>query len=335
MNKKNYLAIDVGGTFTKYAIITDMCQILEKGKSPTVTEPLEGFIESLVLIYENYKERVDGIALSMAGIIDSETGFMYTGGNLTCITNLNIVEVLENRLGVPVTVENDAKCAALAEVWQGALMDCQDAIVVVCGTGVGGAIIHNRKVLRGAHYMTGEFSYIMTDALPEYSLDNSLAGNTGIRNLLQFVSDYTEIPVEELDGEKVFSMANCGDEKALAGIRKYVRQIAIQINNYQFIIDPEKIVIGGGISVQPLFSQMIKEELKKINAVYPWDLPIADVAVCKFFNDANLIGAVYVHMKSKERKIDVDKINELLDMVKGRREGEYLMELLGMKRKAE
>ena len=108
-----------------------------------------------------------------------------------------------------------------------------------------------------------------------------------------------------------------------------MRRLAIQINNYQFILDPEKIVIGGGISVQPLFIQMIKEELKKINNVYPWDLPIADIGVCKFFNDANLIGAVYVHIKSKELKIDIDKINELIDMVKDRREGQYLMELLG------
>lgn len=325
----NYLAIDVGGTFTKYAIITDECQIVEKDKSPTVVEPLEDFITSLVTIYEKYKGRVDGIALSMAGIIDSETGFMYTGGNLTCITNLNIVEVLEKRCGVHVTVENDAKCAALAEVWKGALMDVNDAVVVVCGTGVGGAVIHDRKVMKGIHNMTGEFSYVMTDAEPEYNLDNSLAGNTGIKCLMKMVSKRTGIPAEELDGEKVFSMANCGDEKAIEGIREYVKHLAIQINNYQFILDPEKIVIGGGISVQPLFLQMIKEELKKINAVYPWDLPIADVSVCKFFNDANLIGAVYVHIKSKERKIDIDKMNELLEMVKDRREGQYLMELLG------
>lgn len=325
----NYLAIDVGGTFIKYAVITEECQILEKNKSPSVIEPLDEFITSLVAIYKKYEGRVDGIALSMAGIIDSETGFMYTGGNITCITNLNIVEILEHRCGVHVTVENDAKCAALAEVWKGALMDVNDAVVVVCGTGVGGAVIHDRKVLKGIHNMTGEFSYVMTDAQPEYALDNSLAGNTGLKCLMKMVSKRTGIPAEELDGEKVFSMANGGDDKAIAGIREYVKHLAIQINNYQFILDPEKIVIGGGISVQPLFIQMIKEELKKINAVYPWELPIADVEVCKFFNDANLIGAVYVHIKSKERKIDIEKMNELLNMVKERREGQYLMELLG------
>lgn len=324
-----YLAIDVGGTFTKYAVITDECQIVEKDKIPTVTEPLDDFIMSLVNIYRKYEGTVEGIALSMPGIIDSETGFMYTGGNLACITNLNIVEVLEKHCRIHVTVENDAKCAALAEVWNGALKDCKNAIVVVCGTAVGGAVIHDRKVVKGTHNMAGEFSYTMTDAEPEYSMDNTLAGNTGIKCLLKFVSKHTGIPAEELDGEKVFSMANCGDENAAAGIREYVRHLAVQINNYQFMFDPEKIVIGGGISVQPLFLQMIKEELKKINSVYLWDLPIADVDVCKFFNDANLIGAVYVHIKSKEIKLDAEKINVLLEMVKNRREEQYLMELLG------
>lgn len=296
-----YLAIDVGGTFTKYAIITDSCEIIEKAKRPTVTEPLESFIDSLVDIYNIYRGSVDGIALSIAGIIDSDMGFMYTGGNITCIKNLNIVEILEKRCKIPVSVENDAKCAALAEVWKGALAECQDGIVMVVGTGIGGAIIHDRKILKGIHNMTGEFSYIITDTTPEFSLDQTFAGNSGIRALMKIVSEHTGIPAEELDGERVFSLANCGDEKAVAGVAEYARHIAVQINNYQFMLDPEKVVIGGGISVQPIFIQMIKEELKKINAVYPWDLPIADVCVCRFFNDANLIGAVYAHISLKER----------------------------------
>lgn len=298
-----YLAIDVGGTFTKYAVITQECRITEKDKIPTTIEPLEDFLTSLVKIYEKYKGAVEGIALSMAGIIDSEAGFMHTGGNLTCIKDLNIVEILEQRCGVHVTVENDAKCAALAEVWKGSLADCSDAVVVVCGTGVGGAVIHDRKVLRGFHNMAGEFSYILTETALKYSLDHTLAGSTGIKNLLRFVSESTGIPADELDGERVFAMAESGDEKAVSGIRRFARRLAVQINNYQFMFDPQRIAIGGGISAQPLFLRLIREELKKINEVYPWDLPMADVTACRFFNDANLIGAVYAHIQAvKEEK---------------------------------
>lgn len=326
----NYLAIDVGGTFTKYAIITKECQILKKDKKPTVLEPLDAFIDSLVGIYETIKadNEIIGIALSMPGMIDSKQGFMYTGGNLRCITNLNIVELMELRCGIPVTVENDAKCAAFAELWQGSLKDCQNAVVVVCGTGVGGAVIRNREVLNGTHFLAGEFSYVLTESDEEYSIKNCLADNTGIQALIQYVSEETGIPVDQLDGEKAFSMANCGDEKAIKGIRRYVKHLAIQIHNYQYILDPERFAIGGGISVQPMFLQMIKEELKKINNIFPWTLPSPEVVVCKYFNDANLIGAVYVHLKSKEKKINIDKMNELMELVGERREGKYLRDLL-------
>lgn len=80
---------------------------------------------------------------------------MYTGGSLFCISNVNIVEILEQRVGIPVTVENDAKCAALAEIWQGSLKECQNAVVVVCGTAVGGAVICNREIVSGKNFMAG------------------------------------------------------------------------------------------------------------------------------------------------------------------------------------
>lgn len=326
----NYLAIDVGGTFIKYAVITDDCIIVEKNKIPTPQEKFDEFIESLVGIYQEVSKSctLEGVALSMPGIIDSKKGFMYTGGSLRYINNVNIVEILQNKTGLPVTVENDAKCAAVAELWKGALKDCENAIVIVCGTAVGGAVIRNREVVSGKNFMAGEFSYVMTDSVGEYKMSNCLAETAGASALLKSVSEETGIPVEKLSGEKAFSLANQGDEHALEGIRKHAKKLAVQIHNYQYIFDPEKIAIGGGISEQPLLLQLIKEELTKINGIFPWTLPIPEVTTCKFFNDANLIGAVYVHIKSREKTISMDKVNELMELLENRREGEYLKALL-------
>lgn len=295
------LAIDVGGTFTKYALITEECHILMKDKKPTVNDTLDIFLDSLVSIYELLKKEhpIDGIALSMPGLIDGDTGFMYTGGNIRCINNINMEELMEKRCHVPVSVENDAKAAAFAELWTGSLKECKNAVVMVCGTGIGGAVIQERKILRGTHFMAGEFSYTMTEGAAEYDLENTFAANAGIKALLQYVSEETGVSEEKLDGEKVFEMANNGDTRTLTGLKRYIHQLAVQINNYQFILDPEKIAIGGGISIQPLFIEMIREELNKINEAYPWNLPIPEITVCKYFNDANLIGAVYAHLKSK------------------------------------
>ena len=157
---------------------------------------------------------------------------------------------------------------------------------------------------------------------------NCLAETAGAASLLRSVSEETGIPVEELSGENAFSLANQGDPSALAGIRKHSKKLAIQIHNYQYMFDPEKIAIGGGISEQPLLLQLIREELAKINGMFPWTLPIPEVTTCQFFNDANLIGAVYVHIKAREKKISMDKVNELMELLENRREGEYLKALL-------
>ncbi len=298
-----YLVIDVGGTFTKYAVMDETCRFYVKGRTPTVKEPLERFIDMLAKIYEGYKNIVSGIAVSLPGVLDSKSGFMYNGGAVVCLKNINLVELLEKRCGTAVTIANDAKCAALAEIWKGALSDCQTAVVMTIGTGVGGAVICGRSVLQGKHFMAGEFSYLFTNADDCMNKQKLLAATSGVPALIRLVSEKKGIPKEELDGEKIFSMADSGDSETLECLRSFCRNIAVQIYNCQFIIDPERTAIGGGISVQPLFMQMIQEELEKLKTVYLYSVPTPEVTACKFFNDSNLIGALYVHLcvKNDER----------------------------------
>lgn len=323
-----YLVIDVGGTFTKYAVMDEECNVYRKSRIPTVRDSAEHFADMLEDLYRQNAAEVEGIALSCAGVIDSETGFMYNGGSLFCISNINIVELLEKRCGVPVTVENDAKCAALAEVWKGSLTGCRNAVTVICGTAVGGAVICDGRLVRGKRFMAGEFSYLLTESSDPMNPKWVFAETGGVPALIRMVAEKKQILADELDGEKVFSMANCGDTEVLECIRKYAARIAMQINNCQYMFDPDRVAVGGGISAQPLFIQMIREELKKLNGVYPYDMPVPEVVPCRFYNDSNLIGALYVHLKSKEKSIDIHKVEELMGMVENRREGRYLREML-------
>ena len=322
-----YLCIDVGGTFTKFALMDEECHFYEKDKIPTQKESLEAFVTMFESLYRRYEKEAVGIAICAPGMIDSETGFMYNGGSIFCIKNINIVEVLQNRCHVPVTIENDARCAALAEVWKGALRDCKNAIAMIVGTAVGGAVIVDRKVLKGKNFMAGEFSYLFTNADRWQERSQLLAESGGVPGLLALVAAKKGIPSEQLTGEWIFSQANQGDQEVLECLQQYCRRLAISISNCQFVADPEKIAIGGGISVQPIFLEMIKEELRKLNQIFPYTMPLPDVVTCKFFNDSNLIGALYVHLKSKETSIDIDKVREFMDSVKGRPEERYLQEL--------
>ena len=137
------LAIDVGGTNIKYALVDREDRFFSRGVIPTAIRSLDDFRATIMRIYEPLKEQVEGIAFSMPGIIDAQTGFMYSGGSLSWIHNIAMAGEVSGFLsGVPVSIENDAKAAALAELESGALMGCREAAVVICGTGLGLSLIH-------------------------------------------------------------------------------------------------------------------------------------------------------------------------------------------------
>lgn len=299
------LSIDVGGTYTKYAVATEDGILSQKGQIKTQKENSEQFLNSLSRIYYEKKEenQISGIALSMPGFVEAETGFLRTGGFVKCAEGLNIVHELEDRCGIPVSVENDATCAAYAELWKGALKGCASAAVIVCGTGVGGAIIQNHKVVKGNDLLVGEFSYILLRRDGAYRKEDCMGLNTGMHNLLELAAQKSGIEESRLNGEIIFEMANAGNAEMIEAVREYVKNIALLIHNMRFLLGPEKIAIGGGISAQPLLFTLLKEELKKIAAVYSTELAEQVVVPCKFFNDANLIGAIYAHGIKRKDKI--------------------------------
>ena len=142
------LGIDVGGTSVKYATCDEKGHLFDKGsfKTPDTLEDMYQAIETI------YKERdVDGIALSMPGAVASDEGVIYGASAIDYIHGPNIKKDLEERLQTRVELENDANCAALAEVWLGAAKDNQDCCFVVCGTGIGGAVIKDKKIHKGQH----------------------------------------------------------------------------------------------------------------------------------------------------------------------------------------
>lgn len=162
-----YLVFDVGATFVKYAWMTGEGVIEEKGKIPTankVGDGVEDFLESIGNIYDQYKCRgaIEGIAMGLPGQVDVENGIVYGGGGLRYMDDIPLGKLLSKRCdGLNVSLENDAKCTALAEVWLGNASEVQDACVVVFGTGIGGGVIKDRKVHRGNHLLAGEISYCL------------------------------------------------------------------------------------------------------------------------------------------------------------------------------
>ena len=158
MNK--YLCFDVGGTYVKYACMTPDAQNLAQGSYATERYDRTRFLTDIKTIY-SAQTGVTGISLCVPGVIEPDTGFMRTGGSVGCLAGCYLAkEVGALCGGLPVTLENDAKAAALAEYYAGALKECKSGIVIVIGTAIGGTIILDNKILRGAHLFAGEFSYL-------------------------------------------------------------------------------------------------------------------------------------------------------------------------------
>ncbi|WP_288479092.1 ROK family protein [uncultured Clostridium sp.] len=286
------LVLDIGGTLIKYAVMNKEAKIFQRGELPTPLDSIESLMKKITELYNSLKDEVNGIAISMPGNIDTKTGQIYSPGALTYNANVNIVDKIQEHINVPVSVENDGKSAALAEVWMGNLKNFKDGVVMILGTGIGGGIIKDRKIHKGNNFFAGEFSFILQDA-KELDFNSAFALTGSTSALINEVSKKKNIDIKDLNGYKVFSMIEEKDSEVLEIFEKFTTNIAIQIYNLQCILDPEKFLIGGGISKQPILLEKIKENLEKIYEKIPFDIPHAVVDTCKHYNDSNLIGALY------------------------------------------
>ena len=257
-----YLVLDVGGTAIKYALMTEKLEFLEKGKIKTPRDSIENFIDNIGNIYDKYKNDIEGMALSIPGVLDSDTGYMYTGGSLEYNTDKNMLKVLGERCKTKIAIENDGKCAALAELWKGNLQECENGVVILLGTGVGGGIIKDKKLYKGKHFFAGEFSFIAGNINVMSNNDKEWWGSlNGLDGLLDDFAKVKNLNRNEIDGIKFFEYANNDDKDALEILNKFTYKTALAIINLQCILDADKYLIGGGISEQDILIKYIKKIL--------------------------------------------------------------------------
>ena len=160
----NYIVFDIGGSSVKWSIMSKMGDILTKDKIK-VADSVNQFFEELSKIVNINKNNFNlkGIAISSPGAVDSITGIVGGASAIPYIHGPNFKEILKEKTGLDVAIENDANCAALGECWLGAAKEENDCAFVVCGSGIGGAIVKDKKVHTGIHKHGGEFGYCIVD----------------------------------------------------------------------------------------------------------------------------------------------------------------------------
>ncbi|MCT2344508.1 ROK family protein [Niallia taxi] len=294
-----FMVIDIGGTYIKYAVMDETAKKRRSGKLATPKDGLDSFLLTVQkVVEENAADfNLQGLAISSPGAVDVKTGFIGGASAIPYIHGVNMTGLIKERTGLETTIENDANCAALAEGWLGAAKEVDYYICIVIGTGIGGSIVLNKSILRGASLHGGEFGCMIMGTSFNEPLQATWSLNASTNALVQAVKNQQSLRKETLGGEDVFKMAEEGDPIAQQALSDFYKRLAIGIYNLQYAIDPAKILIGGGISSRKDVIAGINHELQKLrNDVSTLEI---EVEACQFGNDANLVGALFHFLNSK------------------------------------
>ncbi|WP_312541816.1 ROK family protein [Enterococcus sp.] len=298
---KQYLSIDIGGTNIKSALIDRSGNILSKSRIKT-PKGLSGFLAAIHEIVAEHQREIRGIAFSTPGKVDTHTGIISFGGALPFINGVSLKDELAEAFDLPVSVINDGKAAALAELWLGNLQGVDHGAAITLGTGLGGGIILDGRLIEGAHFQAGELSFML-------NASRSAGIETGESLTVQQLYGFSGSAVAMIreaakklsladlsDGEAVFAAINQRDARVWPLFTAYCREIACVILNVQSVIDLSCYVIGGGISAQEIVSEEIRHQYNQMQESLPLlkqTLTTPTIRPCKFQNDANILGALY------------------------------------------
>lgn len=297
----NILALDIGGTAIKYGLFdssgTALTDLYEKVTPKS--ETTNYIMKTITEIIKSMKEEntVEGIAVSTAGVVDSQEGrVVFAGPTIPDYTNTSIKQMVEASFGIPCEVENDVNCAALGEWWRGAGKGSRSLICVTIGTGVGGAVILNGKLWSGAAHSAGEIGY-----LPMPS-GRTLQEEASASSLVADYSVLSGIPVKQLNGKVIFEKAKSGDNEAAKAIDNMLTALNQGLLAATYLISPDTIVIGGGVAAQKEYLENKIEDKLKQHIISTRMLP-GKISCAELGNSAGMIGAVY-HFKEKHFIVD-------------------------------
>ncbi len=288
----NYLCLDIGSTSLKSGLIDANGQLQQSLDAVPIAKNKHDFWHQLTATIDRFQGRFAGMAISVPGQVDPQRGIIHHGGALPYLDQCNLQESLENHYQVPVAVENDGKAAALAEKWRGTLQYCQNGLVLVLGTGVGGGLIINNQLYRGSHFQAGELSLMLAATT---GTNFKITGETGSAvKMITAIAHQLQLP-DRHDGHQVFAAIADGNPDAERIFEAYGMEVAQIILNVQAVLDVMTVAIGGGISAQPSVVPMIRKQYAALLQQYPvigTTLSKPEIVPAKFHNQANMIGAL-------------------------------------------
>lgn len=286
------LVLDIGGTQIKAGLMSSKGEMIEKLKFDTNTKQdnfnmlnrISEIIDKIIA-----KNEIKGVAISTAGVVDYNKGkIVFANKNIPNYTGTEISKYIFEKYGLVSTVENDVNCALLGEMSLLKFEKVNNAVMFTIGTGVGGAILLNGELFRGATFSAGEVGYTIQNG----ENIETIASTTSLVNNVK-----NRIDNENIDGFWIFEQAKQGNQICKEEIDKLLENLAILINNVVSIINPDVIILGGGIMEQEAYIRPIIES--KLNNILKNELVKNSLKIefAKLGNDAGMFGAYNQFLK--------------------------------------
>ncbi|WP_223070037.1 ROK family glucokinase [Paenibacillus caui] len=316
MSEQIYIGVDLGGTTIKVGLCNAEGQLLHTYEGPTEVEKgvdtvlanIERYVRLIVEQSPYSWDQLAGVGAGVAGFTNVQEGIIILAPNVG-FRDVPIRAILEERLGKPIKIDNDANVAALGEVWGGAGQGVDNCVCYTLGTGVGGGIIINGKIYQGFSGLAGELGHMAV--VPDLEAIQCGCGKMGC---LETVSSATGIirmakdavergdntslsQVENIMAKDVFDAAKNGDEVALRIVNRAAFYLGKSMALVSAVLSPQRYIIGGGVSkagdilfdeIRSVFAKFTPEPLQKDVEIVPAVLG----------NDAGMVGAAGLFVRS-------------------------------------
>ena len=294
----NIVGIDIGGTTIKADLYQSdgrsLNQFREVATEIDFEKKTNQILEQVCQLIASYQEKfeLDGVAISSAGVVDSQAGkISYAGYTIPGYIGTDFRSRILKEFGLPIAIENDVNCAALGEAWLGSAKGHASAVMITVGTGIGGGIINDGKIVNGSTYTAGEVGYLPMEDGQDWQ---SLASTTALLAL------YSQKTGEQgHTGRSFFAAVDQGDKLAQETLDIFLGRLAKGLLTLSYILNPEVLIVGGGILARSELILPRLENLMKQQVVDPRFLP-RELVAAALGNEAGRLGAVR-HFLNQEK----------------------------------
>lgn len=317
-----YIGIDLGGTNIAAGILSDNLEMVAKGSVPTgkgrsyqeIIRDMAELSKKLIADAGLTNDDIEYIGIGSPGVCDRENGILLYANNINFI-DVPMAEEMQKYISLPVIIENDANCAALGESIAGAAKDVSDSVTITLGTGIGGGIVINKTIFSGFNGMAGEIGHTLLvfdgelctcgrkGCWEAYASATALIRQTRIaaqENPNSEINNLVNGNLDLINAKTAFDAMRLGDYTGIEVVDQYIRYLAEGIANIIVFLQPEKIVIGGGISKE---GETLLKPLRKVvkeNLYYKKDdVPQAQIVKAEIGNDAGIVGAAMLGLQGR------------------------------------